>query len=97
MFVMKSKLILAAILASLQATPAHAATTPLSAKCGDGIIELGEQCDAGPRNSIGGSCLPTCVIARCGDGYLQLGAEQCDLGPRNGTPDSHCSTSCTID
>lgn len=96
-FMWASVLVLAVQGAAAQQSRALAKiTAPLSAICGDGIVELGEQCDNGNQNAIGGSCLPTCQIARCGDSYVQ-GSESCDLGPRNGAPGSHCSASCTID
>jgi len=64
--------------------------------CGDGIVQLGEQCDNGSGNSIGGSCTPNCMLGRCGDGIRQPG-ESCDLGARNGMPGAECSTSCSLE
>jgi len=47
--------------------------------CGDGVLDLGEQCDDGPQNSDTrpGACRTDCRSARCGDGVIDQG-EQCD-------------------
>lgn len=47
--------------------------------CGNGVTEVGEECDDG--NSINtDSCLNTCVLATCGDGVTRTGVEACDDG-----------------
>jgi hypothetical protein len=46
--------------------------------CGDGVVQDSEQCDAGKKNSLGGACLPSCVLATCGDQFIQEGVETCD-------------------
>jgi len=52
------------------------------AKCGDGILVAGEQCDNGEAENTGGhnGCNPDCTLAPfCGDGIVQEDAgEQCD-------------------
>lgn len=59
--------------------------------CGDGILQIGEQCD--DRNTVSGDgCSATCqfeVLAYCGDGRLNAG-EECDDGnTRDGDTCSH--------
>ena len=65
---------------------------PNPAVCGNGQVEIGEECDDGNRASCDG-CSSTCRRERCGDGIIACG-EQCDDGPRNGTPGDACSTRC---
>jgi cysteine-rich repeat protein len=67
--------------------------TPNTAVCGNGKVELGEQCDDGNHVACDG-CAPTCRLERCGDGIAECG-EECDDGATNGTPGSKCTTSCT--
>lgn len=57
--------------------------------CGNGIVEMGEQCDDG-RDSLG--CNSDCTFFRCGDKYINLFAgEQCDEGLETTTCDSDCT------
>jgi cysteine-rich repeat protein len=67
--------------------------TPNTAVCGNGKIEVGEQCDDGNQVACDG-CAPTCRLERCGDGIVECG-EECDDGPANGTPGSKCTATCT--
>jgi cysteine-rich repeat protein len=67
--------------------------SPNTAVCGNGKVEVGEQCDDGNQVACDG-CTPTCRLERCGDGIAECG-EECDDGPANGTPGSKCTTSCT--
>lgn len=47
------------------------------ARCGDGVVDSGELCDAGGAS---GTCTGICtVVATCGDGIVQA-PEQCDDG-----------------
>jgi cysteine-rich repeat protein len=67
--------------------------TPNTAVCGNGKIEVGEQCDDGNQVACDG-CAPTCRLERCGDGIVECG-EECDDGPANGTAGSKCTATCT--
>jgi fibro-slime domain-containing protein len=66
--------------------------------CGDGVLEMGEECDDGADNGKGGygSCDVDCTLKSgfCGDGEVQPG-EDCDDGGLNGTED-HCPSGCRI-
>src|SRR5215468_4148109 len=44
--------------------------------CGNGHLDVGEECDDG-NNTGGDGCSPNCMIEDCGNGILDLG-EQCD-------------------
>ena len=71
-------------------TPADAAYVP---RCGNGIVDLDEQCDNGAANSNNGTCLLNCTVASCGDGFVESGVEVCDDGT-NG-PGTCCATDCS--
>ena len=47
--------------------------------CGNGMVDIGEQCDDGDLDNTD-ACLVGCVNAACGDGFVQAGVEQCDDG-----------------
>jgi cysteine-rich repeat protein len=66
---------------------------PNTAVCGNGKVEVGEQCDDGNHVACDG-CAPTCRLERCGDGIAECG-EECDDGAANGTPGSKCTSGCT--
>ncbi len=90
---------------SCSCTPGQACVcqTP---KCGDGIIQVGEQCDQGKSTYPG--CSATCQIQPgyqcpfagapcvpvCGDGILITPAEQCDPGIT--AEASACNADCTV-
>jgi len=63
----------------------------VTAECGDGVVQAGEECDDGDANSNTGSCLKDCTEATCGDGYVGPG-EACDDG--NTVNDDECSNAC---
>ncbi|MFY0536677.1 hypothetical protein [Nannocystis pusilla] len=63
--------------------------------CGDGHLDLGEDCDLGADNSNNGACTLQCDPATCGDGLLWIGAEDCDFGPGNVGEYGGCRPDCT--
>ena len=63
---------------------------PVSASCGDGNVDEGEECDDGNASNDDG-CLATCVTASCGDGYVYVGVEDCDESGDTATCDADCS------
>jgi cysteine-rich repeat protein len=69
------------------ATPAQRDTL-----CGNGFIDLGEDCDDGNTDPTD-ACTNTCQAAQCGDGIVEVGVEQCDDGNR--VNDDACSNKCT--
>ncbi len=74
-----------------------ASTTETSGStCGDGVTDLGEDCDDGEQNSDedADACRTDCTLAGCGDGVVDSG-EDCDDGADNSdeAPDA-CRTSC---
>jgi cysteine-rich repeat protein len=50
--------------------------------CGNGVVEIGEQCDDGNVIETDG-CVQVCRLATCGDGLVQADVEDCDLGAAN--------------
>ncbi|MEZ4383142.1 MAG: hypothetical protein R3A79_17575 [Nannocystaceae bacterium] len=67
-----------------EATTAETTTDPRpdDPRCGDGNLDIGEECDDGNQSNADG-CLNDCAIAFCGDGQIWLGLEECDDGPGN--------------
>jgi cysteine-rich repeat protein len=58
----------------------------LSQGCGDGVVQICEECDDGNANNHD-DCLNTCELPTCGDGILHdqgSGYESCDEGEDNG-------------
>jgi cysteine-rich repeat protein len=66
---------------------------PAPASCGDGAIDRGEECDAGPANGPGNACKGDCSFNVCGDGDVGPG-ELCDDG--NQIDDDACTAACTL-
>ena len=69
-------------------------------RCGDGIVDPGEECDEGPTNGAPGSlCSAKCKKLDppkfCGNGVVEAG-EACDDGLKNGTPESNCTADCKV-
>ena len=59
-------------------------------RCGDGLLQTGEQCDDG--NTVDGDgCDHNCTVTACGNG-IRTGTEQCDDG--NTVAGDGCSPSC---
>ncbi len=65
---------------------------PPMGECGNGVLELGEDCDDGRNGDQDDGCTDACALPQCGDGWLQatLG-EHCDAGA---VGDSWCTESC---
>ncbi|WP_437676284.1 DVUA0089 family protein [Sorangium sp. So ce131] len=69
--------------------PGYNLLVVLTARCGDGLVEGGEQCDGGA------GCSAACTrIVRCGDGVVD-GAEACDDGGTEGG--DGCSATCQLE
>jgi len=59
------------------------------AVCGDGIVQVGEDCDTNGFNTV--TCNGTmCTTSECGDGYFNEIAEECD-------GQGFCNADCTTD
>jgi cysteine-rich repeat protein len=58
--------------------------------CGDGVVDVGEECDDGNDVADDG-CTSNCTAAFCGDGVVQAG-EACDDG--NDASDDACVAGC---
>ena len=73
----------------------NAAPSDCSPTCGDGIVELGEECDDGVNTGGYGKCGPGCKLQSgfCGDGVVQPG-EDCDDGVNAGPPG--CPSGCRM-
>lgn len=57
--------------------------------CGDGVVDVGEACDAGGESK---DCNADCTAAACGDGQLNVSAgEACDAGGES----VDCNADCT--
>lgn len=63
--------------------------------CGDGVLQMDEECDDGNVEDEDG-CSARCLVERCGDGIIQsMLGEQCDDG--NEMDGDGCSSTCTIE
>jgi len=67
-------------------------STGVPGKCGDGILDAGEECDDGNLVSTD-ECTATCKNAACGDGIVLMGTEECDDG--NAEDGDDCTNGCT--
>ncbi|MDP2313167.1 MAG: hypothetical protein Q8P41_09705 [Pseudomonadota bacterium] len=67
-----------------------------SARCGDGVLDPDEACDAGDANDdvTPDACRSTCLLASCGDTVVDAG-EGCDDGAALGG--DGCDASCAIE
>ena len=67
--------------------------TYLDPVCGNGNLEIGEQCDDG-NSENGDSCTNQCLNNICGDGFQNIGIEECDDGNTNNL--DACTNSCLL-
>lgn len=65
--------------------------SPPTGTCGDGAVDRGEACDAGPDNGPGQACKVDCTVNVCGDGDVGP-SEDCDDG--NQVDDDGCGELC---
>jgi len=77
--------------ARVDARPDATADARPDATCGNGAVELGEECDDGDQVN-GNACDNNCTRPRCGNGELDP-AEECDDG--NAVEGDACDTNCT--
>ncbi|HRI08405.1 MAG TPA: hypothetical protein PKW35_11330 [Nannocystaceae bacterium] len=61
--------------------------------CGDGVVDLGEECDDAGQNGPGYACTAACKYNVCGDGDQGPG-EECDDG--NSENADACTLDCTV-
>ncbi len=78
-------------------TPASLCDQNCQLKCGNGVLDAGEQCDLGLALNLGGynGCNADCTLGPyCGDGFRQ-GSEQCDDGKNDGSYGT-CMPGCVL-
>jgi len=66
-------------------------------KCGDRVINEGEECDNGDNNSDSepNACRTDCTSPKCGDGVIDTNyCEECDDGDDNSNTEDSCRTTC---
>jgi fibro-slime domain-containing protein len=80
-------------------TSSSACSADCQLKCGNGVVEAGEQCDEGDSQNTGGyeGCTEACRLGpRCGDGVRQANqGEQCDDGQNDGDY-GECAPGCEL-
>ncbi len=59
------------------------APEPEEPECGNGVLDVGEECDNGNADGDGGLCPSNCQYATCGDGFVYEDDEECDDGNLN--------------
>lgn len=62
--------------------------------CGDGTVDVDEECDDGEANADNAACTAGCMVAVCGDGLVLEGTEVCDDG--NDVDDDGCTNACEL-
>jgi cysteine-rich repeat protein len=62
-------------------------------RCGDGIVQAGEQCDDGNALDTD-ACTATCKNAVCSDGFTHSGVEECDDADLDNT--NGCTNHCAL-
>ena len=66
--------------------------TTQSGECGNGVLEAGEECDAGGKQTA--ECEEDCRFAQCGDGLVnEQAGEACDAG---GEQTAECEEDCRL-
>ena len=70
-------------------------TTVPSGSCGDGVVDLDEECDDTDANADDAACTAACLRNTCGDSKLWSGHEDCDEGAAN-ADSATCTGSCTV-
>ncbi len=63
------------------------------ATCGDGVLQISEQCDGSDAPTCPGQCKDNCFCAACGDNIVQ-GSEQCDGSDSALCAGHACQTDC---
>ncbi|MBK9755594.1 MAG: DUF4215 domain-containing protein [Nannocystis sp.] len=61
--------------------------------CGDGVVDMGEECDDGDV-ADDDACRSNCTLAACGDGAVNVGVEACDDG--NQVDADGCRNNCQV-
>jgi fibro-slime domain-containing protein len=77
--------------------PSSGCGTDCKLKCGNGVVDSGEQCDDGSGPTGNGSATSKCATNckwKCGNGLLDPG-EQCDDGKNDGSYGT-CNPNCTF-
>ncbi|MCB9570186.1 MAG: DUF4215 domain-containing protein [Myxococcales bacterium] len=69
-------------------------TTTGEPMCGDGQVDMGEECDDGENNGDDKACTSECTNNVCGDGYVLSGVEECDDGNISNTDE--CVDGCKL-
>ena len=82
-------------MASADVDSESASTTEPAARCGDGVVQDGEECDDARENDDAAPCTSTCKANICGDGLVLADVEECDDGDANSDA-GPCTTACSV-
>ncbi len=77
---------------AMSSTTSDPTNTSEPADCGDGQVQVGEQCDDG-NDENSDECTNACLLPMCGDGFVGPN-EECDDGNQK---DDGCNTACARD
>ena len=75
-------------------TDTSSTTAPIGS-CGDGVVDIDEECDDADDNADDAACTSACLRNVCGDGKLWPGHEDCDDGAAN-ADSATCTGACTL-